>query len=124
MRGGIAYSFADMLHNFMITSGRGAIVLYRKQFTKALKNPRLIAGLVTALCDFSIGSGVGLPVNIIELDEFTVTVVEMADDDVEDDRDCFRAVLFHDNSDVRAAVDSSAKHPLFQNCSILTSIWA
>lgn len=88
----------------MITSGRGAIVLYRKTFTKALNHPRLIAGLVTALCEFSVGSGVGLPVNTIELDQFTVTVVEMPADDLESQRDCLRAVLFHDTSDVRFSI--------------------
>lgn len=90
-------------------------MLYRKTFTKALIHPRLIAGLVTALCDFSVGSGdsgVGLPVNTIELEQFSVTIVELPADDLEDQRDYLRAVLFHDTSDVRFFVCVSLVHSL------------
>lgn len=87
-----------MLHSFMIISGRGGIVLYRKVFTKTLQQPRLIAGLVTALCEFSCGS-IGLPVAHIELENATITVVEIPVDPLEADREYLRAVLFHDTDD-------------------------
>lgn len=87
----------------MIVSGRGGIVLYRKTFAKEVNQPRLIAGLIAALCEFSVGSEVGVPVNTIELENFTVSVVEVAVNELEeDDRDCLRAILFHDTCDVRA----------------------
>lgn len=88
-----------MLHSFMIISGRGGIVLYRKILTKSLNQPRLIAGLVTALCEFSIGS-INMPVATIELDKFTISVVEIPVDDLEAGREYLRIVLFHDNHDV------------------------
>lgn len=87
-----------MLHSFMIISGRGGIVLYRKVLTKTLLQPRLIAGLVTALCEFSIGS-LGQPVAHIELDKAAVTVVELPVDLLEKGREYLRAVLFHDTDD-------------------------
>lgn len=95
-----------MLHSFMITSGRGGIVLYRKTLTKVLNQPRLIAGLVTALCDFSVGSTVGLPVSTIELENFSVSVVELPADDAQAERNVLRIVLFHDSSDVRTTFSS------------------
>lgn len=94
------HSCAAMLHSFMILSGRGGIVLFRKNFTKALNQPRLIAGLVTALCEFSIGSGVGLPVSTIDLDNFSVSVVEIPVDDLEQSRGYLRAIVFYDCEDV------------------------
>lgn len=87
-----------MLHSFMIISGRGGIVLYRKVLTKTLQQPRLIAGLVTALCEFSSRS-IGLPVAHIELENATITVVEIPVDSLETDREYLRAVLFHDTED-------------------------
>lgn len=88
-----------MLHSFMIISGRGGIVLYRKVLTKTLNQPRLIAGLVTALCEFSTGS-IGLPVAHIDLEKFTITVVEIPVDELDAEREYLRAVLFHDTDDV------------------------
>lgn len=90
-----------MLHSFMIISGRGGIVLYRKVLTKSVNQPRLIAGLVSALCKFSTGS-VGLPITTIELDLFTISIVELPVDDLSGESDYLRAVLFHDTSDVCA----------------------
>lgn len=87
-----------MLHSFMIISGRGGIVLYRKVLTKALHQPRLIAGLVTALCEFSNGS-IGVPAAHIELENATITVVEIPVDHVEAGHEYLRAVLFHDTGD-------------------------
>lgn len=82
----------------MIISGRGGIVLYRKVLTKTLHQPRLIAGLVTALCEFSIGS-LGQPAAHIELDKATITVVELPVDPLDKGREYLRAVLFHDTDD-------------------------
>lgn len=90
-----------MLHSFMITSGRNGILLYRKIFTKALNQSRLIAGLVTALCNFSLSSGVGLPVSTIQLDHVSVAIVETPADDNDPNQQHLRAVLFHDPADVR-----------------------
>lgn len=84
----------------MITSGRNGILLYRKIFTKAINQPRLIAGLVTALCNFSVSSGVGLPVSTVQLDHVAVAIVETPADDNDPDREHLRAVLFHDTTDV------------------------
>lgn len=88
-----------MLHSFMITSGRNGILLYRKIFSKALNQSRLIAGLVTALCNFSLSSGVGLPVSTIQLDYVSVAIVETPADD-DPDQQHLRAVLFYDPTDV------------------------
>lgn len=82
----------------MIISGRGGIVLYRKVLTKALHQPRLIAGLVTALCEFSSGS-IGIPAAHIELENATITVVEIPVGHVEAGSEYLRAVLFHDTED-------------------------
>eukprot|EP00177_Eucheuma_denticulatum_P007824 GFKZ01014239.1.p1 GENE.GFKZ01014239.1~~GFKZ01014239.1.p1 ORF type:complete len:270 (-),score=35.18 GFKZ01014239.1:1063-1872(-) len=87
-----------MLHSFMIISGRGGIVLYRKVLTKTLQQPRLIAGLVAALCEFSINS-LGQPAANIELENATITIVELPVDPLEKGREYLRAVLFHDTDD-------------------------
>lgn len=89
-----------MLHSFLIISGRGGIVLYRKVFTKSLNQPRLVAGLITALCEFAVRS-VGQPASTIELENFSISVVEMPVDPLEKDGEYLRAVLFHDTNDVR-----------------------
>lgn len=82
-------------------SGLGGIVLFRRTFTKVVNQPRLVAGVVAALC-VKTRSGVGVPINTIELETFTVTVVELAlNDNAENNESEFlRAVLFHDTSDV------------------------
>jgi hypothetical protein len=89
-----------MLRSFMIISGRGGIVLYRKDFAVSLAQPRMIAGLVTALCDFS-AAAVGLPVAHIRLDLVAITVVDSPSPagtaDGEDSR--LRCAVFHDPSD-------------------------
>ena len=96
-----------MLHSFMIISGRGGIVLFRKVLTKSINQPRLIAGLVTALCEFSVGS-VAMPVATIELELFTISIVELPVDNRSEDGEYLRAVLFHDTHDVRWSADSVA----------------
>lgn len=83
----------------MIISGRGGIVLYRKILTRVLNQPRLIAGLMTAMCEFSNGS-IGLPISTIELSEFALSVVEIPADDADPDREYLRGMFFHGNTDV------------------------
>lgn len=91
-----------MLHNLMIMSGKGGIVLYRKIFTKVVHQPRIIAALVGAMSEFAAKSDVGVPINTIELDAFTISVVEIPMNDTMEDnaRNCLRAVLFYDTADV------------------------
>lgn len=83
----------------MIISGRSSIVLYRKILTRSLPQPRLIAGLVTALCEFSVGS-IGLPITTIELDNMNISVVEIPVDELRVDGEYLRAVVVHDTCDV------------------------
>lgn len=85
-----------MLRSFMIISGRGGIVLFRKVFVKAVGQPRLLGGLVTALCDFSAGA-IGVPVAYMELEHVAITIVEQAA--VETSSDHLRCVTFHDAED-------------------------
>lgn len=87
-----------MLHSLMIISGRGGIVLFRKVFTKSLQQPRLIAGLVTALCEFSTNS-LGQPAAHIELETTTVTIIEQPVDILDSSGETLRAVVFHDTED-------------------------
>lgn len=89
-----------MLHNFLIISGRGGIVLFRKSLTKALNQPRLVAGLLTALCKHSTKS-IGLPVSYLELEQFAITVVEDSAAHADGDAEYLRCVAFHDTEDVR-----------------------
>ncbi|CDF37914.1 unnamed protein product [Chondrus crispus] len=87
-----------MLHSFMIISGRGGLVLYRKVFTRAPNQPRLIAGLVTALGEFSVRS-IGIPITHIELENVTITALEIPIGNDEAGSEHLRAVLFHDTGD-------------------------
>lgn len=82
----------------MIISGRGGLVLYRKVLTKPPNQPRLIAGLLTALGKFSVRS-IGIPVAHIELENVTITALEIPIGNVEAGAEHLRAVLFHDRSD-------------------------
>ncbi|GJQ13445.1 hypothetical protein GpartN1_g5236.t1 [Galdieria partita] len=61
-----------MIHHFLITSSSG-LVLYSKEFTTSLAQPRLVGSLLTALVEFS-KKNVSLPVSHIELDNLSVAV--------------------------------------------------
>lgn len=89
-----------MLHNLLIISGRGSIVLFRKSFTKSLNQaPNLVAGLLTAVVKLSTKT-FGLPVSYLELDNFAISVLE--DSTGEDgEKQVLRCILFHDVDDVR-----------------------
>ncbi|GJD08124.1 hypothetical protein Gasu2_24310 [Galdieria sulphuraria] len=63
-----------MIHHFLITSSSG-LVLYSKEFTTSLAQPRLVGSLLTALVEFS-KKNVSLPVSYIELDNLSVSVSE------------------------------------------------
>lgn len=89
-----------MLHSFLIISGRGGIVLFRKSLTKNLVQPGLIAGLLTALCKASTRS-IGSPVAYLELERFAITVVDDSAARTEADAEYLRCVTFHDVCDVR-----------------------
>lgn len=101
-----------MLRSFMLISGRGGIVLLRKVLTKTLNQPRLIAGLITALCKRSAGA-IALPVSYMQLDNVAITVVESRAEDSEPGAEYLRCVAFHDPSDVR-------RSPLHSTCSSLS----
>ncbi len=88
-----------MLHSFLIISGRGGIVLFRKSLTKNLNKPRLIAGLLTALCQLSTRS-IGIPVSYLEMEHFAITVVEDSAAHADPDAEYLRCVSFHDVDDV------------------------
>jgi len=62
-----------MLRNLLLISSSG-IVLYSKEFIKAVAKPGLIGGLITAMLDFS-EQRTGLPVSYIELATVGVSVV-------------------------------------------------
>lgn len=85
-----------MLHNLLIISGRGGIVLFRKSLTKSLNQARLVAGLLSALCKKATES-IGLPVSYMELEHFAITVVE---DSAPQEAEYLRCVAFHDVEDV------------------------
>jgi hypothetical protein len=85
-----------MLRSFMIISGRGGIVLYRKVFTKSVNQPRMIAGLVTALCEYASGN-IGLPIAYMELEQVAITAVEQPG--ANSRLDHLRCVVFHDVAD-------------------------
>lgn len=89
----------SMLHSVMITTGRGGIVLYRRSISKPLNQPRMIAGLVTAMCEFSMGA-ISLPVATVELESTCLSLVELPVDDLHRDKEFLRAVVLHDSSDV------------------------
>jgi len=56
-----------MIHHFLITSSSG-LVLYSREFTSSLAQPRLVGSLLTALVEFS-KKNVSLPVSYIELEK-------------------------------------------------------
>lgn len=60
----------------------------------------MIAGLVTAMCEFSMGA-ISLPVATVELEDTCLSLVELPVDDLHRDKEFLRAVVFHDSSDVR-----------------------
>jgi len=62
-----------MLRNLLLISTSG-IVLYSKEFVRAVAKPRLIGGLVTAMLDFA-EQRTGLPVSYIELSTVGVSMV-------------------------------------------------
>jgi len=61
-----------MIHHFLITSSSG-LVLYSREFTSSLAQPRLVGSLLTALVEFS-KKNVSLPVSYIELEKVAVAV--------------------------------------------------
>eukprot|EP00871_Galdieria_phlegrea_P005571 jgi/Galph1/6014/GphlegSOOS_G4750.1 len=61
-----------MLHNLLIISSSG-LVLYSREFSNNLAQPRLIGSLLTALTEFS-KRNMALPVSHIELENFSVAV--------------------------------------------------
>ncbi|PXF43350.1 hypothetical protein BWQ96_06913 [Gracilariopsis chorda] len=58
----------------------------------------MIAGLVTAMCEFSMGA-ISLPVATVELEDTCLSLVELPVDDLHRDKEFLRAVVFHDSSD-------------------------
>lgn len=62
-----------MLRNLLLISSSG-IVLFSKEFVRAVAKPRLIGGLVTAMLDFA-EQRTGLPVSFIELSTVGVSIV-------------------------------------------------
>lgn len=90
-----------MLHNLLIISGRGSIVLFRKSLTKALNQaPNLVAGLLSAVVKLST-KHVGLPVSYLELDNFAISVVEDTAAHADGAAQVLRCLCFHDVDDVR-----------------------
>lgn len=79
----------------MIISGKSGIVLFRKVFVKSLAQPRLIAGLVTALCNFS-QDALLVPIAYMELTSIAITVVSQP---ASESQDALRCVAFHDPDD-------------------------
>jgi hypothetical protein len=71
-------------------------VLHRRVFTKSVSQPRMIAGLVTALCEYSAGA-IGLPVAYMELEQVAITVVEQPR--ANSRMDHLRCVVFQDVAD-------------------------
>jgi len=61
-----------MLRNLIIISSSG-IVLFSKEFIRAVAKPRMIGGLITAMLDFS-EQRTGLPVSFIDLSTVGVAV--------------------------------------------------
>jgi hypothetical protein len=84
-----------MLRSFMIISGKSGIVLFRKVFVKSLAQPRMIAGLVTALCNFS-ADALALPIAYMQLSTTAITVVSQPSTP---SADHLRCVAFHDVDD-------------------------
>lgn len=80
----------------MIVSGRGAIVLYRKVFVKSIGQPRMIAGLVTALCEYATGA-IGLPVAYMEMEGVAISIVEQPASHILSEH--LRCIAFHDVDD-------------------------
>lgn len=79
----------------MIISGKSGIVLFRKVFVKSHAQPRLIAGLVTALCNFSCDALL-VPIAYMELTSIAITVVSQPPTSAQDQ---LRCVAFHDTDD-------------------------
>eukprot|EP00474_Spongospora_subterranea_P000689 CRZ01147.1 hypothetical protein [Spongospora subterranea] len=79
-----------MLRNLIIVSSSG-IVLYSKDFTSVLSQPRLLGGLITAMLKASV-IRTGFPVSLIELKSIAVAV--------QSDTKCkVSCSLFYDKSD-------------------------
>ncbi|KAI0563249.1 hypothetical protein FGB62_44g153 [Gracilaria domingensis] len=58
----------------------------------------MIAGLVTAMCEFAVGS-ISVPVATIELENVCISLVELPVDDLHSEKEFLRAVVFHDTRD-------------------------
>lgn len=84
-----------MLRSFMLISGKSGIVLFRKSFAKSLPNPRMIAGLVTALCNFSTDA-LSQPIAYMELSTSAITIISQPPHPTSDH---LRCVAFHDIHD-------------------------
>lgn len=82
-----------MFRSFMIITANSGIVLFRKSFSKSLAQPRMLAGLVTALCNFSTDA-LAQPVAYIALDTSALSVVSQPPSAA-----ALRCVAFHDASD-------------------------
>lgn len=80
-----------MLRNLLIVSSSG-IVLFAKDFTSALSQPRLLGGLITAMLKASV-IRTGYPVSLIEFDNVAVAI--------QSDSKCkVSCSLFYDKEDV------------------------
>jgi hypothetical protein len=84
-----------MLRSFMIISGKSGIVLFRKVFVKSHAQPRLLGGLVTALCNYS-SDALQVPIAYMELTTIAITVISQP---LTPAQDQLRCVAFHDTSD-------------------------